>query len=409
MASPSAPHAGLATSLTILCTSRGVQLDELGILDWRPRLRPSIVAERAGRELQFVSTLDRRVKRFTVSPLTMDLVALLDGERSVADLIAALCGDRAEAITELCTALLTLRRENLINGPGPVDEPGGHAQGEDRPTARERTFYDRQIRLFQDLCDAGAISDAGGPAVQRKLTRSRALICGVGGLGSVVATALASAGVGHLTLCDHDSVDETNLHRQILYSTEDIGRPKVDCAARRLAAMNPYIDITPLRREIAGPADLSDLAASHDLVIGCADQPTITVMAGIITQACWPTATAHILGGAYAYHVGILGLTVIPGVTACWHCLLAEVGGEHDRPTMTVLNPTRRQTGITGAQSGIIGNIIAWEAIRLLTGMPTTLTDQWIELDYWPLTTHARQIPRHPLCPQCGQAASSDR
>jgi molybdopterin/thiamine biosynthesis adenylyltransferase len=364
------------------------------LLQWRPRLRDSLVIEQVDGDLMVISTSDQRVKRFTVSGLVLSLIPMLTGRHTVADLIESLCHGSAEAAAELCSALLVLRDEHLLSK---ADDPVAAS----RKLSREHLDqYDRQIRLFQEMCDADLTGFENGSEAQEKLSEATVLVCGVGGLGSMVATSLAAAGAGHLILCDTDIVERSNLTRQYMYSLDDIGTAKVGALTRRLSGINSFTSVQPEKRKITGPADLADLLPSCDLVISCADDPSVTDMAETITAACWP-AIPHIVGGAYSYHVGILGLTVIPKVTACWYCLLEEVKHEHGRNRATPVVPRSGKAGVLGAQSGVVANLLAWEAIRLLTGMPTAMSDRWTELDYWSLTFRSRALSRRPDCPQC--------
>ena len=370
-------------------------MDDADALSWRPRLRDSLLVERDGDDLQFISTADRRVKRFTASPLALRLIPLLDGRRTVAELIEQLGADSEEAVRELCEALVALREERLLSRTAdPLVGPTG------LPSA-QLPRYERQIRLFQELCDSDQLDYPSGLTAQDRLAEATVLVCGAGGLGSVVTSALAAAGVGELVLCDDDVVEESNLTRQLMYSLDDLGRSKAEALASRLALINPHSRVRPERLRVRRAADLRGLARTADLVICCADQPSVAEMAGIVTEACWPD-TAHIIGGSYSYHVGMLGLLVVPGVTACWHCLLAEVGQEHGRDRAAPFVAKKQNGGILGAQSGIIGNMIAWEAVRYLIGMPTALSDRWLELDYGPMAFSERRLRRRPDCPRCG-------
>ena len=370
-------------------------MDGADVLSWRPRLRSSLVVERDGDELQFVSTADRRVKRFAASPLVFRLVPLLDGRRTVTELIGQLCADSEESVRELCEALVALREERLLSRTADPMVGPSNLPSEQLPR------YERQIRLFQELCDSDLLDYQAGLTAQDRLAGATVLVCGAGGLGSVVTSTLAAAGVGDIILCDDDVVEESNLTRQLMYSLDDIGSSKADALASRLARINPHSRVRPEKLRVRCAADLSGLARTADLVICCADQPSVTEMAGIITEACWPD-TAHIIGGSYSYHVGMLGLLVIPGVTACWHCLLAEVGQEHGRDRAAPFVPKSPNGGILGAQSGIIGNMIAWEAVRYLIGMGTALSNRWLELDYGPMSFSERPLQRRPDCHWCG-------
>ena len=373
-------------------------MDEADLLQWRPRLRASLVVEREGSELLFISTSDRRVKRFAATQSVVRLIPLLNGEHTVADLVESLCGESEELVGEVCGALLTLREERLLSKSA---VPGGQRRSRELTDA-QIARYDRQIRLFQEICDSELVDYDEGLAAQERLASATVLVCGVGGLGSVVASSLAAAGVGTLILCDDDVIEESNLNRQLMYSLHDVGKPKVDVLAGRLAGINPQARLLPERRRIEQASDIADLVKRSDLVIGCADQPSVTVMAEITTAACWPD-TPHIIGGSYSDHVGILGLLVVPGVTACWHCLLATVAGDHGRDRTEPFLRKNRYGGILGAQSGVIGNLIAWEAIRFVIGMGTALSDRWIELNYGPISFSERTIRRRPDCDRCGR------
>jgi molybdopterin/thiamine biosynthesis adenylyltransferase len=369
-------------------------MDGADVLSWRPRLRGSLVVERDGDELQFISTADRRVKRFAASAVVLRLIPLLDGRRTVVELLGHLRADSEESVREVCEALVALRDERLLSRTadplvGPTDL---------LPAQLSR--YDRQIRLFQEFCDADLLEYEAGLTAQDRLAAATVVVCGAGGLGSVVASSLAAAGVGDLVLCDDDVVEESNLTRQLMYSIDDLGRSKAEALASRLARINPHSRVRPEKRRVRHAADLADLARTADLVICCADQPSVTEMAEIITEACWP-GTAHIIGGSYSYHVGMLGLLVVPGVTACWHCLLAEVGQDHGRDRTAPFVHKNPNGGIIGAQSGIIGNMIAWEAVRFLIGMRTALSDRWLELDYVPMSFSERPLKRRPDCHWC--------
>ncbi|MFE9968073.1 HesA/MoeB/ThiF family protein [Streptomyces sp. NPDC005525] len=369
-------------------------MNETEILSWRPRLRDSLVVEQAGSELQFISTSDRRVKRFAASRTVFQLIPLLDGSHTVADLIERVCDGSEEEVVQVCSALVKMRQEMLLSKVSNLREQRGTL------SVDQLDLYDRQIRLFQEFCDSGLVEYSLGLEAQERLASSTVLVCGIGGLGSVVASSLAAAGVGNLILCDDDIVERSNLTRQIMYSIDDIGKGKVDALAGRISSFNPHVCVTPERRRIESSWDVADLARASDIVINCADDPSIAEMAEIVTEACWPD-TPHIIGGGYSYHAGILGLLVIPRVTACWHCLLAEVGREHGRDRTTTFVAKSRSAGIMGAQSGMIGNMISWEAVRYLIGMQAALSGRWVELDYGPMSFNERMIPRRADCQWC--------
>ena len=361
---------------------------------WRPRLRDSLVIERDGDELLFISTSDRRVKRFTVSSTVIRLIPLLDGTHSVADLVELLCGDSEVSATEVGGALAVLREERILSQ---VADP---LAGSTELTDGQIGFYSRQILLFQDLCDSGQLTDQTGLAVQERLLSSTVLVCGLGGLGSVVVPALAAAGVGALIVVDDDVVEESNLTRQLAYSLDDVGRSKVDALASRIGRINPDVRVRREMRTVTASSDLADLTAESDLVIGCADHPTVLEVSKVVTEACWPD-TPHFIAGSYSFHVGLMGMLVIPRVTACIHCVYATFEHLHGRDRTETFVAKSKHRGIIGAQSGIIGNMIAWECIRYLIGLESALGSNWLEFNYGNMSFDRVEILRRPDCPWC--------
>jgi len=365
---------------------------------WRPRLRDSLVIERDGGELLFISTSDRRVKRFAATPAVVELIPLLDGSHAVADLVAQLCGDSEASAMEVGSALAVLRAEHLLSL---VEDP---LAGQTTLTPEQVAFYSRQILLFQDLCDSGQLADQTGLTVQERLLSSTVLVCGLGGLGSVVASALAAAGTGRLIVVDDDVVEQSNLTRQTTYSLDDIGTSKADALAARLGRINPDVRFQVEKRTVAAPSDLAELAAQADLVISCADSPSLVEVAATVTEACWPH-TPHFIAGGYSFHVGLVGMLIVPRVTACFHCIYAAFEHCHGRDRTAPYVSKSKHHGIVGAQSGIIGNIAAWECIRYLIGLETALRDRWLEFNYGDVSFDEAVVPRRPDCPWCGVQA----
>jgi molybdopterin/thiamine biosynthesis adenylyltransferase len=358
------------------------------------------VVERDETELVFISTYDRRVKRFSVNDLALHLIPLLDGKHTLAELIEQLCEDREDLAVQVGEILATLRDEGLLSK---VADP---AKITTHLTDQQIGRYDRQIRLFQELCDSGELRYDHGLEAQERMLASTVLVCGAGGLGSAVASSLGAAGIGKLIVCDADVVEESNLTRQIAYSSDDIGKSKVVALAERLSRINPDVTVQGENRKVNTAMDIAELAAEADLVVGCADQPSVTEVAEIITDACWPS-TPHLIGGSYSYHVGLLGLLVVPRETGCWFCLLEELKHEHGRENNKPFMPKSRAAGIIGAQAGIIGNIMSWEIIKFLIGSQTSISGSWLEFNFTDLSLDKRAIPRSPTCPRCARVRTS--
>lgn len=191
-----------------------------------------------------------------------------------------------------------------------------------------------------------------GEQGQARLASSRVLVAGLGGLGSPAAFYLAAAGVGTLGLLDSDVVEESNLQRQLLHATHDIGRPKTDSAAEAIAALNPNVRVEPIRERLTAE-NAGDLIGGFDVVVEASDN---FVTKFLINDACVglqkPFATAGILclSGQAQF--------VAPGLTACLRCAVP------DPP-----QPPPGVPGVLGAAPGVMGSLEAMEVIRWLVGL----------------------------------------
>lgn len=231
-----------------------------------------------------------------------------------------------------------------------------------------------------------------GRAGQERLLGASVLLVGLGGLGCPAAQYLAAAGVGRLGLADGDTVDATNLQRQVLHGTSDLGRPKVQSAAEKLAAMNPDPQLVSLGRITAENA--LALLAPYDIVIDGSDNFATKFL---INDAC-------VSLGKPLLHAGILRFqgqlfTVLPGQSACYRCVF-----EAPPPPGAVANCA--EAGVLGAVAGVLGSLLANEALKLILGLGQPLTDRLLVFDA--LTTRFREVPikRRHDCPSCQRAGT---
>lgn len=231
--------------------------------------------------------------------------------------------------------------------------------------------------------------DELGPDAQDAFARSHALIVGVGGLGAPAAQFLAAAGVGRLTLCDADSVDLTNLQRQILYAAADIGAPKVEAAQRRLAAVNDTVAIIALRERV-DDARLAKLVAEADVVLDCSDN---FATRHAINRACVAARVPLVSGAALRFDGQIAVFDVRDPRSPCYHCLF----GEGDD-----LEETRCATmGVFAPLVGIVGSTQAAEALKLLARAGVSLAGRLLLIDALPMQWRELAVPRDPECPVC--------
>ena len=232
--------------------------------------------------------------------------------------------------------------------------------------------------------------DELGPDAQAKFAAAHVLVIGMGGLGTPAAHFLAAAGVGEITICDADDVDLTNLQRQVLYSTADIGMPKVDAAAQRLAAVNPDVRVTRVPTRV-GPETLAPLVAAADVVLdGCDNFATRHA----VNRACVAQAKPLVSGAAIRFDGQIAVFDTRDAKSPCYHCLFGE--GED-------IEETRCATmGVFAPLTGIVGATQAAEALKLIAGVGTSLAGRLLLLDALAMHWREMRVPRDPGCPVCG-------
>ena len=231
--------------------------------------------------------------------------------------------------------------------------------------------------------------DELGPDAQERFAAAHALIVGVGGLGAPAAQFLAAAGIGTLSLCDADSVDLTNLQRQILYATADVGQPKVDAAAARLAAVNPHVNIVSIARRI-GEVDLIPLVAAADVVVDCCDNFETR---HAVNRACVRARKPLVSGAALRFDGQLAVFDTRDPASPCYHCLFGE-GDE--------LEETRCATmGVFAPLVGIVGSTQAAEALKLIAGVGESLAGRLLLLDALVMEWREVRVPRDADCPVC--------
>ena len=231
---------------------------------------------------------------------------------------------------------------------------------------------------------------------QRKLKAARVLCLGAGGLGSPAALYLAAAGVGKLGLVDFDVVDVTNLQRQILYSTLDVGRPKLEAAAERLTGLNPDVNVVTHETRLTS-ANALDLFRQYDVIVDGADNfPTRY----LVNDACVLTGRPNAYGSIFRFE-GQASVFATPD-GPCYRCLYPE-------PPPPGLVPSCAEGGVLGVLPGLVGTIQATEALKLILGSGTTLAGRLLLLDAWTMEFRTVKARRDPDCPVCGDHPSITR
>ncbi len=230
---------------------------------------------------------------------------------------------------------------------------------------------------------------------QQRLLDAHALVVGAGGLGSPVALYLASAGVGTVTIVDDDTVELTNLQRQIAHNLSRIGQPKVASAAQTMHAINPEVRVHALQ-ERAGAARLNVLVATADVVIDCSDN---FATRHLVNAACVAHARPLVSGAAIGFDGQVSVYDTRDAATPCYACLF---------PPDAVFEEVRCATmGVFAPLVGIIGSVQAVEALKLLAGVGTSLAGRLQMLDARTMEWTEIGVERASGCPVCGHRTSA--
>lgn len=227
-----------------------------------------------------------------------------------------------------------------------------------------------------------------GAAEQARLRAAQALVVGAGGLGSPALLYLAAAGVGRLAVSDFDSVDETNLQRQVLFTTADIGHPKAAAAARHLAALNPETEVLPLPARLAGEG-LAAAVARADVVLDCCDNFATRFA---VNAACVGARTPLVSGAAIRYEGQLAVFRADRDGAPCYRCLWEEDAEGLENC---------RGNGILGPVTGVIGSMMAVEALKILSGCAPSADGRLMLYDAREGTWGSLRIERDPACPVC--------
>jgi sulfur-carrier protein adenylyltransferase/sulfurtransferase len=229
-----------------------------------------------------------------------------------------------------------------------------------------------------------------GTEGQKKLKAARVLMIGAGGLGSPLGLYLAAAGVGTLGLVEFDTVDESNLHRQVLYGRSDVGRPKLDAALARLHEVNPHITLVPHSVRLDSSNAL-DLFRGYDIVVDGTDNfPTRY----LVNDACVLLGKPNVYGSIFRFEGQVSIFWAAEG--PCYRCLFPE-------PPPPGLVPSCAEGGVLGVLPGIIGSLQANEAIKLILGAGDPLIGRLVLFDALRMRFRELKLKKDPNCPVCGE------
>lgn len=243
---------------------------------------------------------------------------------------------------------------------------------------QELLRYSRQILLAE-------VDIAG----QLRLKQSKVLIVGLGGLGSPVALYLAAAGVGELRLADFDQVDLSNLQRQVLHDSEQLGQAKCASAVQRLSGLNPHIRLLPLSQALDADS-LLEQVAQVDVVLDCCDN---FATRAAVNAACVSAKVPLVSGAAIRTQGQLSVFDPRLAHSPCYHCLYGE--GTEDELTCS-------EAGVLGPLVGMVGSLQALETLKLLVGFGEPLVGRLLLIDALNSRFRELRIPRDPACVVCG-------
>ncbi len=247
-------------------------------------------------------------------------------------------------------------------------------------------FTDEQIERYSRHI---ILPEVGGKG-QKKLLDSKVFLVGAGGLGSPAAFYLADAGIGKIGISDNDDVDFSNLQRQILHSTKDVGRPKVQSAKETLEDLNPDIEVVPYTQRL-NSENIIDIIKDYDVILDGSDNfPTRY----LVNDACVMLGKPLSHGSIFRFDGQ--ATTILPGQGPCYRCL-------YETPPPPDLVPSCQEAGVLGVIAGIIGVIQATEVIKLVLGKGNILNGKLLLYDSLNMDFKKLSIQRNPACPMCGE------
>jgi len=351
------------------------------------RLRSCIAIVHLGQIVEFFDS-NLRVG-FSIEQSYPEIIGLLhrfDGSLTVSS-ISALYPEIL--IHELCALALFLQEKYVLIE---VNEPYSQSDVDSRP------------RLINTLESYFHSTSEVKKAISQG-SKASVLIIGLGAVGSWVLHCLIKAGVLNVTVMDVDVVESSNLHRQDLFFEADVGKPKATTA--RDSIRHSYgIEIKAICKKMESVEDLGSLPNTQNLIINCADFPSVDKTSRLVSDFCLKYKTPHIIGGGYNLHLTLIGQVVIPGLTACFHCFdqVLTPTNAADLFGVKKLNRKTRKIGSIGPVCGVSASITATEAIKVIFGAPLqflAVVNKRVEFNLSNFDFGAFTVSRNTVCKYC--------
>lgn len=356
----------------------------------KPRIRSSIGIVKNGKDqIELFKGNIRRSVMLKINTNVAEILCNLDGTRTLNNIVREFDLDQ-EAQKNFESLILYLMDRGII-----VDE-------EKRIFDSDREIYSRVFSLLEDYSkDEGMVRRAWN-----NIKSARVLIVGLGAVGSWIVANLVQSGVKKLTLMDNDIVELSNLHRQWGYVEEDINTPKTIALKRRLLEIDENLDIN-LENVYLEEQTLNRFDEQRfDLVINCADKPTVDQTAEWVGAFCMKYNIPHIIAGGYNLHLSLIGQTIIPNKTACIKCFEHELRKRNELETskMKKLARESRKIGSFGPMCTISASFASTEAIKVLSKLiPPTNINRRGEFNIYSMDIKYHYVEKLLDCEWCGE------
>jgi molybdopterin/thiamine biosynthesis adenylyltransferase len=362
----------------------------------RPRIKPEHLPYRIAGGLIRIGGVSGGIAGEIEDPTgsVWSLLQCMDGSRTIGQVVDHVISEHPrETESEVRDAI------DVMIGSGYVEDAGSSDPVELSNREKERYSRSRNYFRWVDLVPRASTWEP-----QVALRRAHVTVAGIGGTGGFAAIALAASGVGHLHCVDNDTVELSNLNRQVLFDEGDIGTSKVAAGVRRLQRLNSDITITGERVHIREAADMLPLAKDCDALLLAADNPPeMTVWTN---RACLAAGTPWVDAGYHGPQATVG--SYIPGTSACWECVRKTHDDRQQPLGVNYADAVQRpvENAVSAASAGLSGILAAHAVIALLTGVPPAAAGQVQAINLMQLNSpFVLSSARRPDCPGCGQAA----
>ena len=354
-------------------------------------IRPSVsIIPTAGDMLDFFQSSTRRSMRFHLRPEISRVVTNLDGSRS----LAQVCEDRGASVNQVARFLEVLHERCAV-------EPR---------FVRNAIDVNEHHRILNFLGDYFPATEVF--AAFERLRSTRVAVLGCGAVGSWTSVQLAHSGLKNFAVIDGDHVEESNLNRSI-FLHEDIGAPKVEAIASALHRISPGVRVRRVKENVRNADGLRALLseARPDVIVNCADDPSVDLTSEWINDYSQRQGVPYVIAGGYNLHLSLIGMTVSPGVSACFNCsriTLDELEDESLQGVRRLWRP-KRNLGSLSPLTGITSSLAASEVLRLAVRSERLRPAMWNRRGEFNFLTNELSFVNLPQRPECGCTVEKNR